>query len=408
MRYDVLIVGSGHSGAHAAAALRQFGWKGTIALLGEEPDAPYERPPLSKDYLAGLRDAASLSLRPSAFWSEREVSLIGGEHVVEVDPDAHLVRTASGRAIGYGTLVWAAGGHARQLECPGSALGGIHAIRTRADVDRLRHELDDARRVAVIGGGYIGLEATAVLRKLGKPVTLFEALPRVLARVAGEPLSQFYEAEHRAQGVDLRTAVGVVALEGGSWVDGVVTADGDHVEADLVIVGIGIIPSIGPLLAAGADGGNGVSIDPFCRTSLPDIYAIGDCALHHSSFAAGAPVRIESVQNATDMATVAARSIAGQPQPYSATPWFWSNQYDLKLQTVGLSIGYDQTVLRGDPASRSFSLVYLSSGAVAALDCVNRVKDYVQGKALVEARATIDPALLANPDLSLKTLLREA
>ena len=408
MRFDVLIVGSGHAGAQAAAALRQLGQTGSIAILGEEIDEPYERPPLSKDYLAGARDAASLRLRPSAFWGERGVTLIAGEQVVAVDPAAHLVHTASDRAVGYGTLIWAAGGHARQIGCPGSTLDGIHAIRTRADVDRLRAELGDARRVAIIGGGYIGLEAAAVLRKLGKPVTLLEALPRVLARVAGEPLSHFYEAEHRAQGVDLRTGIGVSGLEGKSRVEAVLMADGHHVEADLVIVGIGIVPSILPLLAAGADGGNGVSVDSFCRTSLPDVYAIGDCALHRSSFAPGAPVRIESVQNATDMATTAARSIAGQPQPYAATPWFWSNQYDLKLQTVGLSIGYDQTILRGDPAARSFSLIYLRNEALIALDCVNRVKDYVQGKALVEARAAIDPALLANPDFPLKTLLQEA
>ena len=407
MRFDVLIVGSGHAGAQAAAALRQLGQAGSIAIIGEEVDPPYERPPLSKDYLAGARDAASLYLRPSAFWGEREVTLISGEQVVEVDPAARLVHAASGTAVGYGTLIWAAGGHARQLGCPGSDLDGIHAIRTRADVDRLRDELDGARHVVIIGGGYIGLEAAAVLRKLGKSVTLLEALPRVLARVAGEPLSHFYEAEHRAQGVDLRTGVGVSGLEGKSRVEAVVMADGDPVEADLVVVGIGIVPSILPLLAAGADGGNGVSVDQFCRTTLPDIYAIGDCALHHSKYAAGAAVRIESVQNATDMATTAARSIAGQPQHYSATPWFWSNQYDLKLQTVGLSIGYDRTILRGDPAARSFSLIYLRNGAVIALDCVNRVKDYVQGKALVEAHATIDPALLANPELPLKSLLYE-
>lgn len=407
MFFDVLIVGSGHSGAHAAVSLRQLGYAGKIAIMGEEADAPYERPPLSKDYLAGTRDSASLSLRPITFWREREVTLIAGEQVVEIDPAARVVRAASGRTVGYGILVWAAGGHARQIGCTGATLAGIHHIRSRADVDRLRAELDDARRVAIIGGGYIGLEAAAVLRKLGKPVTLFEALPRVLARVAGEPLSQFYEAEHRAQGVDLRTGIGVVELEGTSRVEAILTANGDRIEADLVIVGIGIVPSILPLLAAGADGGNGVNVDQFCRTNLPDVYAIGDCALHYSCFAPGAPVRIESVQNATDMALTAARSIVGQPQPYAATPWFWSHQYDLKLQTVGLSIGYDKTIVRGDPAARSFSLVYLRNRAVIAFDCVNRVKDYVQGKALVEARAQIDPALLADPDLSLKTLLQE-
>jgi 3-phenylpropionate/trans-cinnamate dioxygenase ferredoxin reductase subunit len=408
MNFDVLIVGSGHAGAHTAIALRQLGFTGSIAMLGEEPDPPYERPPLSKDYLAGAREAESLRLRPLSFWAEREIALIAGERVVEVDGAARTVTTASGQTVGFGTLVWAAGGHARQLGCPGSHLPGIHSIRTRTDVDRLRSELGEAQRIAIIGGGYIGLEAAAVLRKLGKSVTLLEALPRVLARAAAEPLSRFYEAEHRAQGVDLRTGVSVAAFEGSTNVEGVRLATGELIPAELVIVGIGIVPSILPLLDAGAHGGNGVAVDGFCRTSVADIYAIGDCALHLNRFGGDEPLRIESVQNATDMATTAARAIAGEPRPYTATPWFWSNQYDLKLQTVGLSVGHDQTVLRGHPDARSFSLVYLREGRVIALDCVNRVRDYVQGRALVEAGAMIDPALLADPDLPLKGLLTEA
>jgi 3-phenylpropionate/trans-cinnamate dioxygenase ferredoxin reductase subunit len=267
--------------------------------------------------------------------------------------------------------------------------------------------LEGIARVAVIGGGYIGLEAAAVLRKLGKDVVLLEALPRVLARVAGEELSAFYEAEHRAHGVDLRTGVGVVALEGESRVSGVSLADGSSVAADMVIVGIGIIPSVNPLLAAGAEGGNGVHVDAHCRTSLPDIFAIGDCAAHANAFADGAMIRLESVQNANDQATIAAKAICGEFVEYAATPWFWSNQYDLKLQTVGLSTGYDQTALRGDPAARSFSVIYLKGGRVRALDCVNMVKDYVGGRKLVEARAVIDPAKLADTAIPLKEMLAE-
>ena len=325
-----------------------------------------------------------------------------------IDPAAHIVHAASGRRFAYARLVWAAGGHARQLGCPGSHLAGVHAIRARADVDALHADLAEASRVVIVGGGYIGLEAAAVLRKLEKQVTLLEAQPRVLARVSGEPLSQFFEAEHRAHGVDLRTNVALESIEGNGRVEGVRLADGTVIAADVVIVGIGIVPSILPLLDAGADGGNGVSVDQNCRTTLPDIYAIGDCALHHSRFAPGAPVRIESIQNASDMATTVARSIVGDPVPYAAPPWFWSNQYDLKLQTIGLSAGYDRTIIRGDPDTRSFSLVYLSDGAVIALDCVNRVKDYVQGRALVEARAAIDPMLLADPEVPLKSLLQKA
>ena len=408
MQWDVLIVGSGHSGAQAAIMLRQLGFAGSVALLGEETDLPYERPPLSKDYMAGEKSRESLALRPAAFWPERSIDLIPGETIVAIDPAEHIVHAASGKRFAYGQLVWAAGGHARQLGCPGSHLPGVHAIRARSDVDALHADLTKANRVVIVGGGYIGLETAAVLRKLEKQVTLLEALPRVLARVAGEPLSQFFEAEHRAHGVDLRTAVALESIQGNDRVEGVRLADCTDIAAEVVIVGIGIVPSILPLLDAGADGGNGVSVDQHCRTTLPDIYAIGDCALHHSRFAPGAPVRIESIQNASDMATVVARSIVGDPVPYTATPWFWSNQYDLKLQTVGLSTGFDQTIVRGDPDARSFSLVYLSDGAVIALDCVNRVKDYVQGRALVEARAAIDPMLLADPEIPLKSMLQKA
>ena len=269
-------------------------------------------------------------------------------------------------------------------------------------------ELDaGASRAVVIGGGYIGLEAAAVLTKLGVAVTVLEMLPRVLARVAGEHLSAYFEAEHRAHGVDLRTGTGVVALVGEHGrVSGVTLANGTTLPADIVIAGIGIIPAVGPLLSAGAAGGNGVDVDEFCRTSLPDVYAIGDCAAQANSFANNAVVRLESVQNANDMATCAAKAICGDPQPYGATPWFWSNQYDLRLQTVGLSLGFDREVVRGDPAARSFSLIYLRQGQVIALDCVNNVKDYVQGRKLVEAKFKPDePELLADHLVPLKELV---
>jgi 3-phenylpropionate/trans-cinnamate dioxygenase ferredoxin reductase subunit len=279
-------------------------------------------------------------------------------------------------------------------------------VRTRADVDAMLAEMPGVDQVVVIGGGYIGLEAAAVLTKFGKKVVLLEALPRILARVAGETLSEFYEAEHRAHGVDLRTNVAVIEIVGeGGKVSGVKLADGSVVPAQMVIVGIGIIPCVEPLLAAGAEGGNGVNVDPHCRTSLSHIYAIGDCAAHANSFADGATIRLESVQNANDQAAIAAKAICGELLPYSATPWFWSNQYDLRLQTVGLSSGHDATVVRGEPASRSFSVVYLKQGRVVALDCVNAVKDYVQGRKLVEARLAIDPARLADASVPLKEMI---
>lgn len=403
---DVIIVGAGHGGAQAALALRQQGFAGSILMIGREPEPPYERPPLSKEYLAREKPFERLYIRPPQLWADKQVTLRLATSVTALDPAARTVALDDGSTLGYGSLIWATGGDPRRLACEGAHLTGIHAVRTRADVDRLIAEIDaGARRVVVVGGGYIGLEAAAVLTKLGLAVTLLEALPRVLARVAGEELSAFYEAEHRAHGVDLRTEVTVECIEGTEGkVTGVRLADGQVLPCEIVIVGIGIVPAIGPLIAAGAAGGNGVDVDEFCRTSLPDVYAIGDCAAHANGFADGAVIRLESVQNANDMATTAARAIMGEPLPYKATPWFWSNQYDLRLQTVGLSIGYDATVVRGDLAARSFSVIYLKGGRVIALDCVNAVKDYVQGRKLIENRSSPDAAQLGDTAVPLKEL----
>lgn len=402
MHYDVVIVGAGQGGAMAAIALRSNGFAGTIALVGREDEPPYERPPLSKEYLLGDKPFERLYLRPREFWAGKGIELMLGAEAVAVDPAGQTVALRDGREMEYGDLIWATGGSPRLLDCPGAELAGVHAVRDRADVDAILAELPQVERIAVVGGGYIGLEAAAVLRKLGKDVVLLEMLPRVLARVAGPPLSEFFEAEHRAQGVDLRTGVGVVALEGKHRVEGVRLTDESLVAAQMAIVGIGIIPAVAPLLAAGASGGNGVDVDENCRTSLPHIYAIGDCAAHANRFADGAVIRLESVQNASDQGACAAKAICGVPQAYTATPWFWSNQYDLKLQTVGLSALHDETVLRGDPATRSFTLAYLKQGKLIALDCVNKVKDYAQGRKLVEAGVSVDREDLADVERPLK------
>jgi 3-phenylpropionate/trans-cinnamate dioxygenase ferredoxin reductase subunit len=384
-RFDALIIGGGHGGAQCAIALRQAGFPGSIAIVGDEPDLPYERPPLSKDYLAGERSAERLLIRSADFWEERAVTFRLGRRVETVDPVARQVTLSDGARIGYSALVWAAGGVPRRLP------GGGHVIRSRADVDSITAALPGARRVVIVGGGYIGLEAAAVLRTLGKPVTVIEAESRLLSRVAGEALSRFYEAEHRAKGVEVRTSAGYGPVE--------VEAD------DLLILGIGVDPAVAPLIAAGAEGANGVDVDEHCRTSLPDIYAIGDCAAHLNGFAQGRRVRLESVQNAHDQANIAAKAIAGAPEPYRALPWFWSNQYDLKLQTVGLFHGHDDHVVRGDPAARAFSIVYLREGRVIALDCVNAVRDFVQGRKLIESGATPDRARLADASVPLKELV---
>jgi 3-phenylpropionate/trans-cinnamate dioxygenase ferredoxin reductase subunit len=404
---DLVIVGTGHGGAQAAIALRQNGFAGSILMLSRDPEPPYERPPLSKEYLAGDKPFERILIRPEAFWAGKASDLKLGCAVTKVDPAAKELSVAGGDTVTYGTLIWAAGGDPRRLSCSGADLGGIHAVRDRADVDRMKAELEaGAREVVVIGGGYIGLEAAAVLRKLGCEVTLLEARERVLNRVAGEDLSHFYEEEHRRHGVDLRLGVEVESILGdGDRVTGVKLASGETLDCDLLVVGIGIVPAVGPLIAAGAAGANGVEVDQFCRTSLPGIYAVGDCAAHANPYAGGTVIRLESVQNANDMATCAAKAICGDPQPYSALPWFWSNQYDLRLQTAGLSLGHDATVLRGDPAERSFSVIYLKEGRVIALDCVNRTKDYAQGRRLVEQRAIIAPELLLDTETELKAML---
>jgi 3-phenylpropionate/trans-cinnamate dioxygenase ferredoxin reductase subunit len=404
-KFDVLIVGGGHGGASAAVALRQHGFTGSLAIVSDEPHPPYERPPLSKEYLAEEKTFERLLLRPESYWSERGVELILGLRVASVEPEQRQVVLNSGDVLGYGALVWATGGAPRRLTCAGGDLAGVHSIRTRQDVDRMKAELPRVERVVVIGGGYIGLEAAAVLTKFGKSVTVLEALDRVLARVAGEPLSRFYEAEHRAHGVEVRLGAKVDCIvERDGRASGVRLADGEVIPAELVVVGIGVTPAVGPLLAAGAAGGDGVRVDGQCRTSLADVYAIGDCAGHANAYAGGVEIRLESVQNANDQAAVAAKAILGGADVYKAVPWFWSNQYDLRLQTVGLSLGHDQVVLRGDPAARAFSLVYLREGRVIALDCVNAAKDYVQGKALVADGRRIAPELLADPSQPLKTL----
>lgn len=406
MHYDVVIVGAGQGGGAAAIQLRQQGFTGSVGMIGRETEPPYERPPLSKEYMLGEKTFDRLLVRPREFWATKDIDMVLGVEVTALDPKAQSVTLSDGRTCTYGDVIWATGGDPRRLTCPGADLPGVHGVRTREDADAILAELGAVNRVVVIGGGYIGLEAAAVLRKLGKEVTLLEMLPRVLARVAGPQLSEFYQADHRAHGVDLRLETGIEAVLGDGRVSGVKLSDGSEVACELVIVGIGIIPAVGPLLAAGAAGGNGVDVDEFCRTSLPHVYAIGDCAAHANGFADGAVMRLESVQNANDQAKIAVASILGDPQPYTATPWFWSNQYDLKLQTVGLSGGHDQTVLRGDPAERSFSVLYLKAGKLIAVDAVNAMKDYVQARKLVEEGAVIAAEDLADTSRPLKELPR--
>ncbi len=406
---DVVIVGTGHGGAQAAIALRQHGHEGSIMMIGRDDAPPYERPPLSKEYLAGDKGFERIMIRPEKFWAEKDIGLRLGVAVTAIDPARHTVTLSDGGQVTYRKLIWSGGGDPRRLPVPGAVLPGVFYVRDKSDADAMMQALSGgARRAVVIGGGYIGLEAAAVLTKLDCEVVLVEMLPRLLARVAGEELSTFYAEEHRRQGVDVRLSTGVHAVLGeeAGRVTGVRLDSGEEVACDMVVVGIGIVPAVAPLIAAGAAGSNGVDVDFCCRTTLDDIYAIGDCAAHANDFADGAVIRLESVQNAHDMANTVAKAIMGEKEPYHALPWFWSNQYDLKLQTAGLNLGFDQAVLRGDPESRKFTVVYMKAGKPIAFDCVGTMKDYVQARKLLESGpGKIDPALLADPEVALKDLI---
>jgi len=403
--YDVVVVGAGHGGVHLATSLVKSGYAGSVALLGAELAAPYERPPLSKGYLLGAETFDDIAFRPATYWATSPVELLLGRRVTRVLPERRCVVTADGEPIGYRRLVWAAGGRARELPVPGQHLAGVHSVRTLADANAVRAELSTARAAVVIGGGYIGLETAAAFRKLGVAVTVVEQQPRLLARVTSPVVSAHFLRLHRAAGVDVRLGAGVTELRGtGGRVRSVALTTGEELPADLVIVGVGLVPNIEPLAAAGLACGNGVEVDERCRTTAPDISAIGDCASHPNRFAAGARIRLECVQNATEHARIAAADILGTPQQHGAVPWFWSNQYDVKFKTAGLLTGYDRDVVRGDPDSGAFTVGYLRDGRLVALDCVNTAADFSQGRLLVERGVAVDPHLLADPTHPLRTL----
>ncbi len=393
MHFDVVIVGAGHGGAQVAVMLRTQKFEGSIAIVGDEPELPYERPPLSKEYFAGEKEFERIQLRPAKYCDERDVTMLLGKRVVSVDSSAHRVTTDGGETIGYGKLVWATGGRPRMLPIPGGDLPGVQGVRTRADADAMKAAAETAKQIVVIGGGYIGLEAAAVLTKAGKKVVLLEALDRVLARVAGEPLSRFYEQEHRDRGVDLRLGVSVTAIEGGDHVTGVRLSDGEVIPADLVIVGIGILPNVELTEAAGLPCDNGIVVDEYCRTSDADILAVGDCTNHPNALL-GKRLRLESVHNAQEQAKTAADTILGKLEPYAQVPWFWSDQYDLKLQFVGMSAADQQVVVRGDPESRSFAAFYLDEGRLAAVYAINSPREFMLSKKLIAGGARPDRAVL--------------
>jgi 3-phenylpropionate/trans-cinnamate dioxygenase ferredoxin reductase component len=356
---------------------------------------PYHRPPLSKAYLKGEADVERLWLKPRAFYDDNRIELALGAAAQTLDRAGKTLTLADGSALAYDKLILATGSVPRALTIPGHDLHGVVALRSLADADVLRERVQPGERLVVIGAGYIGLEAAAAARQLGHEVTVLEAAPRVLGRVTGEAVSAFYTNEHRAQGVDLRLDARIEALVGeGGKLTGVRLASGEVVPATLALVGI--VPNVTLAQQAGLACENGVQVDDDARTADPDIYAIGDCASRPLSHY-GRTGRLESVHNAVEQAKLAAASIVGKPRPACDAPWFWSDQYDLKLQTVGLLEGYDETVVRGDPAARRFAVYYLKNRVLLAVDAVNSMPDFLCGKKLVGTGKTLDVDALRDP-----------
>ncbi|MEO4046064.1 FAD-dependent oxidoreductase [Pseudomonas sp. CAU 1711] len=404
-----IIVGAGHAGGELAIALRNEGWEGRILLLGEEPHLPYHRPPLSKAYLAGSVEKSSLAIRPQAAYDKAGVEFIGGVRVNAIDRANRRLELSDGRSLNYDKLALATGGRPRPLSLGNAAAAercaNFHYLRTLADVERIRAQLAPGKRLVIVGGGYIGLEVAASASAQGLQVTVLEALPRVLQRVTAAELSAYYERKHREAGVDIRTGVQVVDLElAGERVDALLCADGARIEADLVVVGIGLIPNTELAAAAGLAVDNGILVDQHAQTSDPHIFAAGDCT-NHPNHLLGRRLRLESVPNALEQSRVAAANMAGKLKAYASVPWFWSDQYELKLKMVGLSDGFERLVLRGDPASDSFSAFYLKGDKVLAADTVNRPQDFIAAKRLVAEGIAVSDAQLADDARPLKELL---
>lgn len=400
----VVIAGAGQAGGEIATTLRQLKYEGQIKLIGDEPHVPYKRPPLSKAFLAGEVTENELFVTPPSMLEKANIEFIGGTAVTRIDRTNKEVWLSDGRQIGYDKLALATGGRARSLSLPGSDKANIFRLRSIADVALIRERAKRDSRVAIVGGGFVGLEVAAIAIKLGLKVTVLESMPRVLARVAAPEISRFFEHVHASAGVDLRVNASIDAFIGGSEVMEILLKDGSRIGVDFVIAGIGLAPNAELAQAAGLTVGNGIVVDEFAVTSDPDIVAAGDCTNHPSKFSGGR-LRLESVQNAVEQARHAAFSLIGKPKAYNAVPWFWSDQYDLKLQMVGLPNGADRVVVRGDPSSRTFSAFYLRDGVLRAVHSINRPEDFLIGKRLVAACVAISTERLCDETVPLTAFL---
>ncbi|MGH1371233.1 MAG: NAD(P)/FAD-dependent oxidoreductase [Cellvibrionaceae bacterium] len=406
MSQTCIIIGASHAAAQLAPSLRQEGWDGKILVIGDEPFMPYHRPPLSKAVLSGEKTADDLHIRSQAMYDKVDVEFKLGCRVESINRAHKSITLTSGEILNYDKLALCTGSRVRTVSLPGVELAGIHYLRDLKDVQSIQKEVDEGKNAVIVGGGYIGLETAASLKKMGLNVTVLEMAPRVLARVTAPELSEFYTRVHSDEGVDIKTGIAVAGFKGNDRVERVVCADGSSFDADLVVIGVGIIPNVELAEAAGITVENGVVVDEFARTNDPDIVASGDCANHYNKLY-DIRLRLESVPNATDQSKSAAASICGKDKAYESLPWFWSDQYDLKLQIAGLSQGYDQVVIRGDKdRGRSFVAFYLKDGKLISADCVNRPQEFMLSKRLIAAGTQVDPARLADESISPKELVQ--
>ncbi len=401
MTIQVLVIGAGHAAGQLAVSLRQSGFDGPITIVGEESIPPYQRPPLSKKYLSGELESDRLLVKPLQFYADNDIQLVLGRTVVAIDRDAKTASLDDGSTLNWDKLVIATGSRVRTLNVPGSDLAGIHYLRTTRDVDAIREEFAPDKRLIIVGGGYIGLEVAAIAVKAGLEVHLVEQTPRLLSRVASAEISDFYEHVHRDAGVDIHTHCEVLSFVGDQHISAVSLSDGRDLGADLAIVGIGILPNTSLASDAGIACDNGILVDEYCQTDDPDVLAIGDCTNHPNPLLKRR-LRLESVPNALEQARTAAATLCGEQRAYVQVPWFWSDQYDLKLQIVGLTDGYDQTVVRGSVDDQKFACFYLREGRLIAVDAVNSPREFMFSKPAVAAGARIPAEVLADPEQSLK------
>lgn len=403
MTRTIVIVGAGQAAAQAIQTLQANEFDGKIALIGDEAYVPYERPPLSKGLLAGEIELEKLFFKKPAYFAEKGIDLRLKTSVTRIERAAKRLKLDDGSTLAYDQLLLATGARVRRISIPGADLSGVHYLRGIDDVLGIRAELAPGKRLVLVGAGYIGLEVAAVAQKLGTQVTVLEMMDRVMARVVAPAVSAFYDQVHRAAGVDIRLQTGVVAFEGDGRVTAVVTDKGDRVAADMVIVGIGVVPNVELAKDAGLAVDNGIVVDDCCHTSDSDIFAAGDVTNHPSALM-GRNIRLESVQNAVSQGRAAALAMLGKPEPYNEVPWFWSDQYDLKLQIAGLSEPTDEAIVRGDPATRKFSVAYLRDGVFVAINTINMLKDFLPAKKLIAEKRVVDKTKLADPNVSLKEL----